>query len=151
MAPKRRRRSPRQRRRRSQDDTKEAPKRKRACQRQHRSQDVVEPKNDARKQLLLDSVKGQSRRITRQNVSNTKQKISQMSDRELRMIQRTKRISTPSPSKHSTNIATDGSIGTDKTDNSDEIVPSTVESPKTNDAPSFSSRQSNETTSKNVP
>ena len=150
MAPKRRRRSPRQRQRCSEDDTKEAPKRKRACQRQRRSQDVVKPKNDARKQLLLDSVKGQ-RRITRQNVSNTKQKISQMSDRELRMIQRRKRTSTPSPSKHSTNIATDGSTGTvDKTDNADEIVPSPVESPKTNDKPSFSSRQSNETTSNNV-
>ena len=149
MAPKRRRQSPRQRQRQrcSQDYTKEAPKRKRACQRQRRSQDVVtKPKDDARKQLLLDSVKGQSRRITRQNVSNTKQKISQMSDRELRMIQRTKRISTPSPSKHSTsNIATP-----DKTDNADEIVPSPVEPPKTNDAPSFSSRQSNETTSNNV-
>ena len=62
------------------------------------------------------------------------------------MIQRTKGISTQSPSKHSTsNIATP-----DKTDNADEIVPSPVEPPKTNDAPSFSSRQSNETTSNNV-
>ena len=86
FAPKRRRQSPRQRQHCSQDDmvTKEAPKRKQAYQRQRRSQDnVVKPKNDARKQLLLDSVRGQSRRITRQNMLNTKQKISQMSDREL--------------------------------------------------------------------
>ena len=82
---------------------------------------------------------------------NSKQNISQMSDRELQMIQRRKRISTPSPSKHSTNIATDGSIGTDKTDNSDVIVPTTVDSPKTIDAPSCSSRQSNETTSNKAP
>ena len=96
MAPKRRQRSLRQRQRCSQDDTKEAPKRKRACQHQRRSQDIVKPKNDARKQLLLDSIIDQSRRITRQNVSITKQKISLMSDRELRMIQQRKRISSPS-------------------------------------------------------
>ena len=88
MAPKRTRQSQHQCQRQccSQDYmiTKEALKRKQPCQRQHRSQDnVVKPKNDARKQLLLDSVRGQSRRITRQNMLNTKQKISQMSDREL--------------------------------------------------------------------
>ena len=103
-----------------------APKRKQQCEHQRCSKDEVIMLNDPWKQILLDSVAGQSRRITRQNVLNSKQNISQMSDRELQMIQRRKRISTPSPSKHSTNIATDGSIGTDKTDNADEIVSSPV-------------------------
>ena len=36
--------------------------------------DAIKP-NDARKQLLLDLVAGQSRRITRQNMSNINKKL----------------------------------------------------------------------------
>ena len=109
---------------------------------------MIKPKNDARKQLLLNLITGQNKRITSQNVSNTKQKISIMSDREIQMIQQTQRIS--SPSKPS-NISTNGSKGRDPVDNSGVIVPTAVESPQTIDTPSCASQQSNETTSKNVP
>ena len=45
---------------------------------------------DARKELLLDTVEDQSRRITRQKVSHAKEKISKLSARDVRMIQRNK-------------------------------------------------------------
>ena len=45
---------------------------------------------DARKELLLEIVEDQSRRVTRQKVSDAKEKISRLSARELQMIQQNK-------------------------------------------------------------
>ena len=64
---------------------------------------------------------------------NTKQKISLMRDRELGILQWTKRIS--SPSKPS-NISTNSSKGRESADNLGVMVPTAVESPKAIDAPS---------------
>ena len=78
---------------------------------------------DIRKSLLLDTIEDQSRRITRQKVSHAKEKISRLSARELRMIQRNE------------NNAATSTVTNDSTKNKyndeelDSVVPTVVETP----------------------
>ena len=78
---------------------------------------------DIRKSLLLDTIEDQSRRITRQKVSDAKEKISRLSARELRMIQQNE------------NNAATSTVTNDPTKNEyndeelDSVVPTVVETP----------------------
>ena len=88
--------------------------------------------NDPRKQLLLDSLAGQSsRRVTRQKVSATKAQTSQISDRTLQMMQQSKNHSSnrTKPSNKSTTISKE----TEAVDSPGVAVAIAEESPEATD------------------